>query len=100
MTESTQLFTIGFTQKTAEKFFTLLQFNHVKNIVDTRLNNTGQLAGFSKRDDLKYFARTILDVGYIHWEESAPEGAMLSAYKSKEITWDDYAKACRITQKH
>lgn len=92
MTDTTPLFTVGFTQKSAEKFFALLRHNQVKKLVDTRLNNTGQLAGFSKRDDLKYFASTILGAEYIHWEESAPEEAMLSAYKKKELPWDDYAK--------
>ena len=92
MIESTPLFTIGFTQKSAEKFFELLRFNRVKKIVDTRLNNTGQLAGFSKRDDLKYFASALLNVEYIHWEESAPDEAILSAYKKKELPWDEYPK--------
>lgn len=91
MTEKISLFTIGFTQKSAERFFELLATNSVKRVIDTRLNNTGQLAGFSKRDDLQYFCRTILSTEYIHWQESAPEDAMLRAYKNKEITWTDYA---------
>lgn len=91
MTEKISLFTIGFTQKSAERFFELLATNSVKRVIDTRLNNTGQLAGFSKRDDLQYFCRTILSTEYIHWQESAPEDAMLRAYKNKEITWANYA---------
>lgn len=91
MTETTNLFTIGFTQKSAERFFELLATNSVKKLIDTRLNNTGQLAGFSKRDDLEYFCHTILSAEYFHWQESAPEEAMLSAYKKKEISWTDYA---------
>lgn len=91
MTEKVNLFTIGFTQKSAEHFFGLLATNSVKKLIDTRLNNTGQLAGFSKRDDLKYFCNTILSTEYIHWQESAPEEAMLNAYKKKEISWTDYA---------
>lgn len=91
MTEQARLFTIGFTQKSAERFFGLLETNSVKTLVDTRLNNTGQLAGFCKRDDLKYFCRTILSTEYVHWEESAPEEAVLSAYKKKEISWETYA---------
>lgn len=91
MTEKANLFTIGFTQKSAECFFGLLATNSVKRLIDTRLNNTGQLAGFSKREDLKYFCRTILSVDYIHWQESAPEDMMLRAYKKKEISWTDYA---------
>lgn len=91
MTDKSNLFTIGFTQKSAERFFGLLETNSIRTLIDTRLNNTGQLAGFSKRDDLKYFCRTILSVEYVHWLESAPEEAMLSAYKKKEISWADYA---------
>ncbi len=91
MTDTGNLFTIGFTQKSAEQFFRLLANNSVHTLIDTRLNNTGQLAGFSKRDDLKYFCKTILSAEYVHWLESAPEEAMLSAYKKKEITWADYA---------
>ena len=93
MTEVAQaLYTIGFTQKSAETFFSLLKKNQVNRIVDTRLNNTGQLAGFSKKEDLKYFARTILGVDYVHWEESAPEKPMLDAYKKKVMKWDQYAR--------
>ncbi len=91
MSNQTSLFTIGFTQKSAERFFGLLSSNSIQTLLDTRLNNTGQLAGFSKRDDLKYFCRTILSVDYVHWEESAPDDQMLSAYKKKQISWTDYA---------
>lgn len=92
MINSAPIFTIGFTQKSAESFFSLLRLNGVRQLVDTRLNNTGQLAGFSKKEDLKYFAKTILDIDYIHWEESAPEQAMLDAYKRKNLKWDEYAR--------
>lgn len=91
MTEKLKLFTIGFTQKSAEYFFELLAKKSVKKLIDTRLNNTGQLAGFSKRDDLKYFCRTILSTEYVHWQESAPEEIMLKAYKNKQISWTDYS---------
>lgn len=92
MTDRTNLFTIGFTQKSAEKFFDLLAKNSIKKLIDTRLNNTGQLSGFAKKDDLAYFCKTILSTEYIHWLESAPDEKMLSAYKKKEISWDDYAR--------
>lgn len=91
MTKEVNLFTIGFTQKSAETFFGLLSANSVKKLIDTRLNNTGQLAGFSKRDDLRYFCNTILSMEYVHWQESAPEESMLNAYKKKEIDWAEYA---------
>ena len=91
MTNNMHLFTIGFTQKSAERFFSLLAANSVRRLIDTRLNNTGQLAGFSKRDDLQYFCRTLLSMEYVHWLESAPEDSMLKAYKDKALSWADYA---------
>lgn len=86
------LFTIGFTQKTAKQFFELLKTNSVERLVDTRLNNISQLAGFSKRDDLDFFCKAILGIEYIHWQESAPTPEILNAYKTKLISWDEYAK--------
>ena len=91
MTEIANIFTIGFTQKSAEQFFDLLAKNSIKKLIDTRLNNTGQLSGFAKKDDLSYFCKTILSAEYVHWIESAPEEEMLKAYKKKEISWSDYA---------
>jgi uncharacterized protein (DUF488 family) len=84
------LFTIGFTQKTASEFFSKLQEAQVKTVVDTRLNNTGQLAGFAKRDDLKYFLERLIGVGYVHWLESAPTDEILGAYRKKKLSWDQY----------
>ena len=49
------LYTIGFTQKTAEQFFNLVKINNIKKVIDTRLNNVSQLSGFAKKNDLKYF---------------------------------------------
>jgi uncharacterized protein (DUF488 family) len=92
MTERVRLFTIGFTQKTAGTFFGLLRSNNVKVLIDTRLNNTGQLAGFSKKDDLAYFAREICGSEYLHFNASAPSEEMLKAYKSKKLSWPDYAR--------
>ena len=87
-----KLFTIGFTQKTAAQFFELLRVNAIQKLVDTRLNNSGQLAGFSKKDDLKYFCKELIGAEYFHWEESAPTSDILDAYKKKIIPWDEYAK--------
>lgn len=89
---SNNIYTIGFTQKSAERFFSLLMQHGVQRLVDTRLNNTGQLAGFSKRDDLEYFCKAIANISYVHWEESAPEDAALKAFKGKLISWESYAE--------
>lgn len=58
--------TIGFTHKNAEECFTRLKRSGVKRVVDVRLNNVSQLAGFSKRDDLKFFLKSILGIEYVH----------------------------------
>ena len=74
------LTTIGFTKKSAEKFFTLLQQAGVKRVVDVRLNNISQLAGFTKMEDLRYFLKSIGGIDYIHLPELAPTQDMLDAY--------------------
>jgi uncharacterized protein (DUF488 family) len=84
------LFTIGFTCKSAEQFFTTLQKAGVKRLIDTRLNNVSQLAGFAKRRDLEYFLKTIAGITYEHDTELAPTNDILHAYKNDGMTWDEY----------
>ena len=75
------LFTIGFTKKSAEQFFTRLRQAGVKRLVDVRLQNNSQLAGFSKREDLAYFLRSIAGIDYVHLLDLAPTKEMLDHYK-------------------
>lgn len=84
------VYTIGFTKKSAEKFFNLLKNNNVSLLVDVRLHNVSQLAGFAKRDDLKFFLRELCQAEYQHAPQLAPEDPMLKSYKNKEITWQMY----------
>ncbi len=86
------IFTIGFTKKPAERFFTKLQQAGVKRLVDVRLNNVSQLAGFAKREDLSYFCRVIGGIDYLHLRELAPTQEMLDAYKKQKGDWDLYAR--------
>lgn len=86
------LFTIGFTQKTAEAFFTKLQSAGVKRVLDVRLNNVSQLAGFAKRDDLRYFLKNLSDIDYLHLPNLAPTQEILDAYKKKKGGWETYEK--------
>lgn len=86
------LFTIGFTQKTAEFFFETLIASGVKRIIDTRLNNVSQLAGFAKRKDLEYFLKTIGNIEYIHIVDLAPTKDILDAYKKQQGDWETYEK--------
>lgn len=76
-----EIYTIGFTKKSAEQFFGLLKQARVQRLIDIRLNNSSQLAGFTKARDLKYFLREILDAEYVHMPDLAPEKATLDAYR-------------------
>ncbi len=88
--EDIQIFTIGFTQKSASKFFDLLKKSGAKRIVDVRLNNISQLAGFAKKEDLKYFAQEICGIDYVHEPALAPSQEMLDDYKKHGGDWSIY----------
>ena len=85
-----KIYTIGFTGKSAEKFFSLLQTNDIERIIDTRINNTSQLSGFAKASDLKYFAQKIGKIDYNHNVDLAPTKDLLSDYRKEKLTWDEY----------
>ena len=87
-----KLFTIGFTKKNAETFFGKLIKSGVEKLIDIRLNNVSQLAGFTKKDDLIYFLKKICDCDYIYKPLLAPTKEILDAYRKKEITWTEYEK--------
>ena len=87
-----KIFTIGFTKKSAETFFTRLKNAGVKRLVDVRLNNVSQLAGFTKRDDLRYFAKAICDIDYVHLPDLAPTQDILDAYKKQKGDWELYER--------
>ncbi|MEC5731220.1 DUF488 family protein [Enterobacter asburiae] len=85
-----KIYTIGFTQKNAEEFFRLIKTSEVKTLIDVRLNNVSQLAGFAKRDDLKYFLKELCDADYVHLPELAPTKDILNAYKKGDMPWEVY----------
>lgn len=85
-----QIYTIGFTKKNAESFFDFLRKSNITTLVDVRLNNVSQLAGFAKRDDLKFFLKELCDADYVHAPELAPTKELLSGYKKGDISWDAY----------
>lgn len=87
-----KVFTIGFTKTTAEGFFGRLQKAGVKKVLDVRLNNVSQLAGFAKRDDLKYFLKAIGGIEYAHEPRLAPTQPMLDGYKKDGGDWTDYER--------
>lgn len=87
-----KIFTIGFTKKSAEHFFTRLKNSGTERLVDVRLNNVSQLAGFAKKDDLRYFLKAIDGINYLHLPLLAPTQEMLDSYKKKRGDWQVYEK--------
>ncbi|MCL1470025.1 DUF488 domain-containing protein [Argonema antarcticum A004/B2] len=92
MNQEINLFTIGFTQKSAEQFFETLLKAGVQRVIDTRLNNVSQLAGFAKRKDLEYFLRKVGNIEYVHILDLAPTKDILDDYKKNGGAWDTYEK--------
>jgi len=92
MADSIVVNTIGFTKTTAEKFFDRLKRAGVGLLIDVRLHNTSQLAGFAKADDLSFFLRSIGGISYRHMPLLAPEDSMLSEYKKGGGSWHDYER--------
>lgn len=88
-----KVFTIGFTKKPASRFFELLKDSGARRVVDVRLNNVSQLAGFAKRDDLRFFLREVCDMDYVHLPELAPTKDILDAYKKHGGSWAAYEEA-------
>ncbi len=84
------MFTIGFTKKSAREFFTKLKEAGVRRLVDIRLNNKSQLAGFTKKEDLAYFLQEIGGIEYVHQPELAPTQDILDDYKKKKGDWQTY----------
>lgn len=87
-----KIFTIGFTKKDAKTFFELLQKNKIDLLLDIRINNVSQLAGFAKGNDLGYFINEILNAKYIHDTRFAPTKELLDSYRDKNINWLEYEK--------
>lgn len=87
-----KIFTIGFTKKSAETFFTKLQRSGAKRLIDVRLNNVSQLAGFTKRDDLRYFTSALCHIDYVHTLKLAPTQELLDAYKKRMGDWQVYER--------
>lgn len=90
MEEPQTIYTIGFTKKGAQTFFALLENSNIQRLLDVRINNRSQLAGFAKRDDLKFFLEALLDVDYEHRETLAPTKELLDAWRDDAITWSEY----------
>ena len=90
MSEPIKLFTIGFTKKNARAFFTKLRDAGVSRVLDVRLNNSSQLAGFAKKVDLQYFLDAIAGIGYEHLPDLAPTQDILTSFKKDKGDWAIY----------
>ena len=91
--ESITVFTVGYAGKSARAFFELLKKAGVRKVIDVRLYNTSQLAGYTKRDDLAYFVRTIVGAEYVHLPQLAPAKQILNDFKQGAIDWAQYEVA-------
>ena len=87
---TTRIFTIGYAGKSAREFFTILKQAGIRKVVDVRLYNTSQLAGFTKKQDIKYFLQAIVGASYIHLPVMAPTKQLLNDYKKRLISWQQY----------
>lgn len=87
-----EIFTTGFAGKTAVEFFETLKDLRVRLLVDVRLNNVSQLAGFTKRVDLEYFLQELVGARYEHETMLAPTAELLKAYRKKEKSWEEYER--------
>lgn len=90
-----KLYTIGFTQTTAEGFFGRLQSAGIARVLDTRIHRDGQLAGFAKVPDLPYFLDRLTGIAYQPVPSLAPTPAMLKSYREKLLSWEGYAESYR-----
>lgn len=85
------IYTIGFSKKNLKEFITRLKNAGVKKVIDVRLNNTSQLAGYAKKEDLEYVLG-LVGIDYEHHPELAPTEDLLKSYKNRQITWQEYEK--------
>lgn len=91
------VYTIGFTQKHAEDFYEKIKAAKIDLLIDVRLNNTSQLASFSKFPDIVYFLDKLCNVRYCHDVKLSPTEVLLKSYKKGETTWSDYEVIFRKT---
>lgn len=87
-----ELFTIGYTKKSAEKSFGIISENKIEIVADVRLYNSTQLAGFGKSADLQYFLKKICNCNYVALRQLAPNPSLFENYKNGKTSWAEYEK--------
>lgn len=88
------IYTIGFTQKSAERFFGVLAQYDIGRLIDIRLHPDGQLAGFTRQRDLPYFLRELIGCEYYHFDFLAPSEEILKDYR-KDKDWGKFEQRYR-----
>jgi uncharacterized protein (DUF488 family) len=86
------IYTIGFTHKSARQFFESLRQAGIRRLIDVRLKNVSQLAGFAKKDDLAYFLEEICRAEYRHEPLLAPTEELLDYVKKRKGSWPEYER--------
>lgn len=87
-----EIYTTGFTKKSARQFFSELSDHRIRRLVDVRINNTSQLSAFAKRDDLEFFLEELVGAEYVHEPRLAPTPDLLKSYRSGELSWIEYER--------
>jgi uncharacterized protein (DUF488 family) len=87
-----KIYTIGFTGKSAEEFFSLINPESMNKLIDIRINRVSQMSGFAKERDLGFFLERISGLDYVVNEDLAPTKSLLSEYRNKEIDWNTYSE--------
>jgi uncharacterized protein (DUF488 family) len=95
-----EISTLGFTKKSARSFFDVLEQARITRLIDVRLHNASQLAGFTKRDDLEYFLDRLVGIEYVHEPLLAPEPDLLADYRNHRIPWSEYEEKFIELMKH
>lgn len=88
--QNSVIYTIGYTKRTAQSFFTSLKDEGIKILIDIRLNNNSQLAGYAKKDNLAYLLKELCSCDYLYLPECAPSKGILDNYHSNAIDWQMY----------
>jgi uncharacterized protein (DUF488 family) len=92
-----KVYSIGFTKKTAAEFFTALRQAEIRRLLDVRLHNASQLAGFTKRENLPFFLKELCGADYLHESLLTPAPDLLEGYRKKRISWQEYEPRFRST---
>lgn len=87
-----EIYTTGFTKKSARQFFSKLSDHEIRRLVDVRINNTSQLSAFAKRDDLEFFLEELVGAEYLHEPLLAPTPDLLKSYRSGDLSWSEYER--------